>query len=198
MKPKELIEMFPYGYARLRNQNGSIALTLETKSTVAFVFVKRIPKSNRMPPIDQKDMDYLQLEFGKANTVIDWFSDDSCRFFITSPLEESTLHYRLVLNAFFNEESFEITGNFYEKKSESHRKRVYNERYLKRLPPNALTTETDFTSERYDIVFPDDALTHCRRLGNVIAMNTFCTTESSAPKLGGENLLEDNNEIDAD
>ena len=198
MKPKEFIDMFPFGYVRLRNQNGSVALTLNTKSAEAYIFAKRILKSSWMPPINQREADHLQQEFGTECTIIDWFSDDSCRYFITTSLDDSLLHYRLVLNACFGNDVFEVTGNFYEKKNENHRKRVCYERYLKKLPPDALTTEADFTNECYDVIFPDDALSHCRRLGNVIAMNTYCPAKPSAHELENGKTLEDENEADVD
>lgn len=198
MKPKEFIDLFPYGYIRLRNQNGSIALSLDTKSTEAYVFVKRKHKCDRMPPINQKEADFLQQEFGMDCTIVDWFSDDSCRYFITTSLEDSLLHYRLVLSAFFNDETFEIIGYFYEKKNENHRRRVCYDRYMRKLPPDSLTTEADFANECYDVIFPDDALTHCRRLGNVIAMNTFCTAGASGCKLGDDKFLKNDDETDVD
>ena len=198
MKPKEFIDLFPFGYVRLRNQNGSIALTLDTKSTEAYLFAKRILKGNRMPPINQREIDLLQQEFGMERTIVDWFSDDSCRYFITSSLDDSLLRYRLVLNAFFDDETFQVTGYFCEKKGENHRKSVCNERYLRKLPPDSLTTEADFTKECYDVIFPDDALSHCRRLGNVIAMNTFCTAKPSPHELENGQIMEDGDETDVD
>ncbi|MBR4558437.1 MAG: hypothetical protein IKO21_02540 [Fibrobacter sp.] len=198
MRPKEFIDMFPYGYTRLRNQNGSVALRLETKCTDAYVFVKKT--RHRMSPISQSVVDEIQS--GCDNVVIvDWFNDDTCRYLIMTKAYKDRATYRLALNAFFGEETFEVTGDFFEKEHENHRKRVYSERYLKNVSPDALTTENDFMDERYDIIFPDDALSHCRRLGNVIMMSTIYSTESSVHNLGDLNThnnesLEDNNESD--
>lgn len=196
MRPKEFIDMFPYGYTRLRNQNGSVALRLETKSTDAYVFVKKI--RNRMPPINQRLVDDMQSGCDKA-IVADWFNDDTCRYMIMKKAYEDRSVYRLVLNAFFGEETFEVTGDFFENEHEDYRKRVYSERYLKNVSPDTLITESDFMDERYDIIFPDDALSHCRRLGNVIMMSTISMTESSVRNPGdlkthNNESLEDNSE----
>ena len=198
MKPKEFIDLFPFGYVRLRNQNGSVALSLDTPSTEAYVFARRKRRCDRMPPINQKEADLLQQEFGTDCTIVDWFSDDSCRYFITTSLKDALLHYRLVLSAFFDDETFEITGNFYEKKNENTRRKICYDRYLRKLPPDALTTEADFTKECYAVIFPDDALSHCRRLGNVIAMNTYCTPKANSHELENGKTLEDDDETDVD
>lgn len=198
MKPKEFIDMFPYGYTRLRNLNGSAALRLETKCTNAYVYVKKIHR--RMPEINQDIVDDIQLECDNG-IIIDWFNDNACRYFIIMRKHDELLAYKIVLNAFFQKETFEIIGYFFENEHENHRKRVYNERYLKNVSPDALITETDFTNERYDIIFPDDALTHCRRLGNTIAMSSICSTESCSQNHSDLNIhnnesLEDNSESD--
>lgn len=203
MNPKYFIEMFPYGYKRLRNQNGSIALTLDTKCAEGFIFIKKVPKNRRIPKINQKEMDNLQLDCRGSSTIIDWFNDEACRYFIIMQQKNELAVYRIVLNAFFGEETFEVIGDFFEKKDENHRKKIYNERYLKHIPPNALTTETDFTNEQYDIIFPDDPLSHCRRLGNVIAMNSICPQDTHVQKnneIGPAdyNPFKDNNETKLD
>lgn len=192
MKPKDVINMFPYGYVRLRNHNGSVALTLDTPNTEAFVFMKRILSSNQMPRINQDQIDLLQVDFGKGKIVIDWFDNDDCRYFITMSTDNIHIKYRLLLTATFGEDFFEVDGYFFEKKDGTSRKKIFNERYLKNLPSNALTTQTDFTEERYDIIFPDDPLSHCRRLADVIAMRTFSLTDLYPRKL--ENHNNSNNE----
>lgn len=198
MKPKEFIDMFPYGYTRLRNQNGSVALRLETKSTDAYVFVKKT--RYRLSPLNQRVVDNMQA--GSDDVVIvDWFNDDSCRYMIMRKAYKDRATYRIVLNAFFGEETFDVTGDFFEKEHENYRKRVYSERYLKNVSSDTLITECDFMDERYDILFPDDALSHCRRLGNIIMMSTICSTESSIHNFGDTNAhnnesLEDNSEND--
>lgn len=167
---------------RLRNQNGSVALRLETKSTDAFVFVKKT--RHKMPPINQNEINNLQSSC-RDTIFIDWFNDNACRYFIMMQTKNSLAAYRIALNAFYGDETFEVIGDFYEKEHESHRKRIYNERYLKHNTPDSLLTETDFTHERYDIIFPDDPLSHCRRLGEVITMNAICST-GPQPNTSGE------------
>lgn len=183
MKPKELIDMLPYGYARLRNHNGSVALTLDTPNADAFVFLKRILKSHKMPEINQRQVDLVQVDFGKKSTIIDWFDNVDCRYFISMPTDQEPVEYRLLLHASFGEDTFEITGYFSEKESGISREKIFNERYLKKLPPDALTTQTDFTEARYDIIFPDDPLSHCRRLADVISMKAFSSTGQGPRKL---------------
>lgn len=199
MKPKELIEMFPYGYTRLRNHNGSIALTLDTPCAEAYVFVERIRKSKMMPQITQRQMDLLQVEFGKSRTIIDWFDNDDGRYFITTQLGKNPADYQLVLNASFGEDFFEVRGTFFEREHVFFREKVFNERYRKDLPSDAFTTQADFTEERYDIIFPDDPLSHCRRLANVVVMNAFLPTELYSRKIENydnpnSESLEDNND----
>lgn len=183
MKPKELIDMFPYGYVRLRNHNGSVALTLDTPSADAFVFLKRILKSHKMPEINQYQINLVQVDFGRQSIIIDWFDNGDCRYFITMPNGQKPVEYRLLLHATFGEDAFEITGYFSEKESGISREKIFNERYLKSLPPDALTTQTDFTEERYDIIFPDDPLSHCRRLADIMAMKAFPPTDLTTHKL---------------
>lgn len=201
MKPKEVINMFPYGYKRLRNHNGSVALTLDTPNTEAFVFVKKILRSNMMPEINQRQIDLVQVDFGKDVAIIDWFDDGDCRYFITIQLSKKPVEYKLVLNASFGEDTFEAIGFFSEKKDGTSREKIFNERYLEDLTSDALTTQTDFTEERYDIIFPDDPLSHCRRLADVIAMNAFPPTNLSTRKLenhdnSSNESLENDNEDD--
>ena len=201
MKSKQLIRTFPFGYRCLRNHNGSILLLLQTKSATGYVFVKKVPQNHRMPPINQNEIDLLQLEWRDTNTIVDWFSDDACRYFITMTTKENLNHYDLTLHAFFGNDTFEVKGFFSENKGEKHRERVYNERYLKQVSPDTLITKLDFTNERYDIIFPDDPLSHCRRLGEVIAMNAICPPDALSQQLGKTNShndksLENNNESD--
>ena len=193
MKPKELIDMFPYGYKRMRNHNGSVALYLETENTDAYVFVKRAPKNQRIPEINQTEMDRLQSDLHKKSIIVDWYSDTSSRYFIVMQTKNELAAYRIAMNAFFGEDVFEIVGDFFEKEGMNHRKNVYNERYSKYAVPNALTTEMDFANECYDAIFPDDPLSHCRRLGNIIAMNTICTTDYHDNKLGDFSPKSNNN-----
>lgn len=193
MRPKELIDMFPYGYTRLRNQNGSVALTLDTTNADAFVFLKRAPKNHRMPKIDQDQIDMVQINFGKSKTIIDWYDNDDCRYFITTKLGVNPAEYKLVLNATFGEDVFEVTGYFYEKEHTAYREKIFNERFLKNLPPDALTTRADYTEERYDVIFPDDPLSHCRRLANVIAMRSFLPAELDARRLEDHNTSNSEN-----
>lgn len=178
MKPKELIDMFPYGYKRMRNHNGSVALNLETEHTDAYVFVKRAPKNHRIPEINQTEMDRLQSDLRKKSIVVDWYSDASSRYFIVMQTKDGLAAYRIAMNAFFGDDVFEIIGDFFEKEGVEHRKSIYNERYLKHVAPDALITEMDYANECYDEIFPDDPLSHCRRLGDVVAMNAFCPVGS--------------------
>ena len=183
MKPKELIDMLPYGYARLRNHNGSVALTLDTPNADAFVFLKRILRSRGMPKIDQDQMNHVQVDLGREKIIIDWFDNDDCRYFITISADENPVKYRLLLSAAFGEDSFEVEGYFFEKENGVNREKIFNERYQKNIPPDTLTTRMDFTEERYDIIFPDDPLSHCRRLADVISMKAFSSTGLSTRKL---------------
>ena len=192
MKPNDVINMFPYGYKRLRNHNGSVALTLDTPNTEAFVFVKKILRNKMMPEINQCQIDLVQVDFGKDIAVIDWFDDGDCRYFITIQLSKKPVEYKLVLNASFGEDTFEAIGFFSERTGGVSREKIFNERYLKDIPSDTLTTRTDFTEERYDIIFPDDPLSHCRRLADVIAMNAFSPTGLSTRRL--ENHENSNNE----
>ena len=195
MESKQLIDMFPFGYTCLNNQNGSITLSLDTKSTDGYVVAKKVPLNDRMPPITQKDIDLVQLDWRNTGTIVDWFNDDACRYFIAVNPQDALADYNLILHAFFGDETFEIRGYFTEKEGENHRKRVCNERFLKQVSPDAVTTEMDFTNERYDIIFPDDALSHCRRLGEIIAMNAICPPNVHA-SLPGEATSHDNESME--
>ena len=90
------------------------------------------------------------------------------------------------------------TGGASERIQDFYQVFVSGIRYLKKLPPDSLTTEADFTNECYDVIFPDDALSHCRRLGNVIAMNTFCTAKPSPHELENGQIMEDGDKTDVD
>lgn len=193
MKPKELIDMLPYGYTRLRNQNGTVALTLDTASADAYVFLKRAPKNHRMPKIDQDQIDMVQADFGRSKTVIDWYDNDDCRYFITTKLGVNPAEYKLLLNATFGEDVFEVTGYFYEKEHVAYREKIINERFLKDLPPDALTTRADYTEERFDIIFPDDPLSHCRRLADVISLRAYLPAEPDARRLEDYNTSNNEN-----
>lgn len=193
MKPKELIDMLPYGYTRLRNQNGSVALTLDTASADAYVFLKRAPKNHRMPKIDQDQIDMVQADFGRSKTVIDWYDNDDCRYFITTKLGVNPAEYKLLLNATFGEDVFEVTGYFYEKEHVAYREKIINERFLKNLPPDALTTRADYTEERFDIIFPDDPLSHCRRLADVISLRAYLPAEPDTRRLEDYNTSNNEN-----
>ena len=65
----------------------------------------------------------------------------------------------------------------------------------------SLFTYTDTTgmglasNERYDIIFPDDALSHCRRLGEIIAMNAICPPNVHT-SLPGEATSHDNESME--
>ena len=197
MKPKDVINMFPYGYVRLRNHNGSVALTLDTVNTESIVFVKRILRSHKMPEIDQRQIDLLQVDFGKDKPIIDWFDNTDCRYFITMSLDKKPVEYKLILNVSFGEDSFEAIGFFAERKDGTSREKIFNERYLKDIPSDALTTRTDFTEERYDVIFPDDPLSHCRRLADILAMRAFSPADSSTRRLENhENSNNDSSEND--
>ncbi|MCF0223129.1 MAG: hypothetical protein HUK20_02575 [Fibrobacter sp.] len=191
MKPKMFIDKLPYGYTRLRNQNGSVALTLTTEGTNAFVFIKKVPEKNRMPVIDQGQIDYFQSNLDSGQIVADWYSDDNCRYFIIMNTENEMTHYHILLHAFFGHETFEVHGRFYENGKSGIRESVYKERYLKQRQSNELTTQTDFASEAYDIIFPDHPLSHCRRLANVVTMNADCDYQQSTEiknKITDENV----------
>lgn len=192
MKPKDVINMFPYGYVRLRNHNGSVALTLDTPNTEAFVFMKRILRNHKMPEIDQRQIDMLQIDFGKDKPIIDWFDNTDCRYFITMSLDKNPVEYKLVLNVSFGIDTFEAIGFFAEKKDGTSRKKIFNERYLKDISSDTLTTQTDFAEERYDIIFPDDPMSHCRRLADIMAMKAFPPADLTTHKL--ENYDNSNNE----
>ena len=200
MKAKQLIKTFPYGYKCLDNHNGNVLLSLQSKSANGYVFVKKIPLTFRFPPIDQNVMDHIQLEWGDTCTIIDWFNDDACRYFITTFTRDNLINYNLTLQAVFGDEAFDIKGFFTEKKGEKYRERIYIERYLKHVSPDAVTAKLDFTNERYDIIFPDDPLSHCRRLGEVIAMNAICSTDTHAHQRlassHNDESLENNDEPD--
>ena len=101
--------------------------------------------------------------------------------------------YTISLNAIFGEETIEVVGVFFEKQGHNYRKKIYNKRYLKHNSPNRKASETDFTSECYDAIFPDDPLSHCRRLGNIIAMNTICSIGYRDNKLDSLKPKDDNN-----
>lgn len=169
--------MLPYGYTRERNLNGSVALTLNTEGSSAFVFLKKVPLAKRMPPLNQYEVDAIQSEIGFNHIIIDWYDDGNCRYFITTGHEGESVIYRIILNAFFGDETFDLHGTFYEKGCKGIREKIYRERYLKQLPEDALTTKTDFADERYDIIFPDHSLSHCRRLANVITYNANCNLQ---------------------
>lgn len=178
MKPKVFIDMLPYGYTRERNIDGSVALSLNTEGTSAFVFVKKVPLKNRMPAITENDIDSIQCDLGFNSIIIDWYSDENCRYFITMIKENDSISYRIILNAFFGNETFNLHGTFYEKGNKGIRETIYEERYLKQRSPDDLTTNTDFANERYDIIFPDHPLSHCRRLANVITLNAACAPQT--------------------
>ncbi|MCQ2103265.1 MAG: hypothetical protein MJY98_08590 [Fibrobacter sp.] len=174
MKPKNLVEMLPYGYVRERNFNGSVSLTLNTEGTSAFTFLKKVPLKCRMPPLSQNEVDAIQCEMGMERIIIDWYDDGNCRYIIIMNKESDDIYYRIILNAFFGDETFDLHGSFYEKGNKGIREKIYKERYLKLLPEDALSTNADFADERYDIIFPDHPLSHCRRLANVITLNADC------------------------
>lgn len=192
MKAKIFLDAFPYGYRRRRNQNGCVALTLDTEGANGYVFVKKIPKCHRIPPINQREMDSLQANCHNSNIIIDWYNDETCRYFVIMRPKEKQLAYKLVLNAIYGEETFELIADFFEKEGEGYRKRIYDERFRPKLPADALITETDFTRECYDIIFPDDPLSHCRRLANVIVCNTPCATEVKSHQVVDPQDFDDN------
>lgn len=173
MNPKIFLETFPYGYKRLRNTNGSIALVIDSEFTDAYVFVKKIPQNKALPRIpSQNYIDYLQSGFDKSRVIIDWFDNGDCRFILTCQQSDLQIKYDLVLNVAIDGEIFDVRGYFNGKCSENIRKTTITKRYLTKMGEQNLYTEMDFTDEKYDILFPDDPLSHCRRLANVLALTT--------------------------
>lgn len=180
MKPKAFVNMLPYGYERERNIDGSVALSLDTEGTSAFIFFKKIPLKNRIPAITEKEIDSLQCDLGFDSIIINWYSDENCRYIITMIKENDTTFYRISMNAFFGNETFDLHGTFHEKGNKRIREIICEERYLKQPSNDTVTTKTDFTKECYDIIFPDYPLSHCRRLANVIALNAAYQPQSNS------------------
>lgn len=170
MKPKEFLETFPIGYVRERNQNGSVALTLNTEGAAAYLFVKKVAENKRMPPLCQEEIDVLQSDMDPEHLIIDWYNDETCRYILIMDRKDETTSYHVILNAFFGSEAFDLRGYYFERGNKGVRETIYKERYLKSVSDDAITTNTDFANESYDILFPDHPLSHCRRLANVITL----------------------------
>lgn len=132
-----------------------------------------------MPAFEQNDIDSIQSDIGSEKLIIDWYCDDYCRYMIMMKQQNETTQYHIILNALMGGETFEIRGFYTEHGNIGIREKIYNDRYLKQSSNDELTTKTDFTREGIDMIFPDHALSHCRRLANVIALNATCLPQTS-------------------
>ncbi|SHL11917.1 hypothetical protein SAMN05720764_10810 [Fibrobacter sp. UWH5] len=177
MKIKEILNMLPVGYTRLRN-SGSTALHLKTEGTDAYLFVKKAPANDRMPKLNQGEIDSLQVEFGADAVIIDWYSEEAIHYMILHYPNADKENYRLVLYATYGDITYSIKGSF-SKEGSVDRKKVVKDRFSKDFGEDHIETEMDFAEERYDIIFPDHPLSHCRRVANIISMShTYVTVNS--------------------
>lgn len=179
MKTKDITNLLPYGYKRLRD-HGSTALHQETAETEAFVFVQKIKASERLPELNQSVVDRFQSDHGLDSVIIDWFSDEALRYMIIYYPTEEDESYRLMANVTYGNETFEVRGSF-TKVDSVDRKKIVHDRFFKNSADDV--AEMEFAEERYDVLFPDHPLTHCRRIVNVLAMSAvYLPTNTSLIK----------------
>lgn len=171
----EFQNLFPYGYDYHPELKSGDYIKFETQMTNAIILVKKVTKKKRWPAIDNEFITGWEKAL-VSNTfkVIDWYSDDSCRYIIMRHEQEDSISYRLSLQGFHNKDAFSIEGTY--SQFGGHRLREYDlkVRLLRNHHTLPIDIQAESDKEAYDMLYPDHPLSHCRRLGNAIAISLAC------------------------